>query len=196
MLLLTLWRGGNAGSELVDGASWEDAKNVELSRTADLALAPGPEISDNLSASLRGHERHVFKLTPGILSELSDVKLATAELAKYRILMLGSGDPDNFEQVDLNTAAGAMAKLKEKSYNLLYVGAAKGKHEQLAKKVYQQCGVSKSLLTIGSPSKSREELKSLFCEVDLAIMPSSEQGTGIWNDGSCIIIFWSACPGT
>ena len=86
--------------------------------------------------------------------------------------MLGGGNPGNFKQEGLNTAAEAVAEVKEKSYNLLYVGAAKGKHEQFAKIVSQRCGVSKSLLTIRSPPKSREELKNLFGEVDLAIMPS------------------------
>lgn len=84
--------------ELVCGELWDDTRNVGLSRMANLAVAPGPKISDNLSASLRGHEKHVFKLTPGILSEFSDVKQATAEQTKFRILMLGSGNPDNFER--------------------------------------------------------------------------------------------------
>jgi len=154
------------------------SKNVGLSQKADLAVAPGPKISDNLSASLRGHEKHVFKLTPGILSEFSDVKQATAEQTKFRILILGGGNPDNFEQEGLNTAAEAVAELTDKSYHLLFAGAAEGEHDQFAKK-FSECGVSKSRLTIRSLAKSREELKSLFCEVDLAIMPSSEQGFGM-----------------
>ncbi|XP_020605026.1 uncharacterized protein LOC110043869 [Orbicella faveolata] len=164
--------------ELVCGELWEDNGNVGLSRTADLAVAPGPKISDNLSASLRGHEKHVFKLTPGILSEFSNVKQATAEQTKFRILMLGSGNPDNFEQESLNTAAQAVAELNDKSYHLLFAGAAEGEHERFAEK-FSQCGVSKSQRTIRSLPKSREKLKSLFCEVDLAIMPSSEQGFGM-----------------
>ena len=66
--------------ELVDGTSWEDTRNVGLFQMADLAVAPGPKISENLSASFRGHEKHFIKLTPGILSEFSDVKHATIEL--------------------------------------------------------------------------------------------------------------------
>ena len=154
-------------------------KNVNgLSQMADLAVAPGPKMSDNLSASLRRHKKDVFKLTPGILSKFSDVKHADAEQAKFRILIFGGGNPDSFEQEGLNTAAEAVAELKDKSYHLLYAGAAEGEDEQFAKK-FCQYGVSKSQLTIRSPPKSGEELKSWFCEVDLAIMPSSEQGFGI-----------------
>jgi len=154
------------------------SKNVGLSQKADLAVAPGPKMADNLSASLRCHEKDVFKLTPGVLSQFSDIKHATTEQTKFRILIIGGGNPDNFEQEGLNTAAEAVAELKDKSYHLLFAGAAEGEHDQFAKK-FSQCGVSKSRLTIRSIPKSREELKSLFCEVDLAIMPSSEQGFGM-----------------
>lgn len=153
-------------------------KNVGLSQMADLPVTPGPKMHDELSASLSYHKKDVFKLTPGILREFSDVKHATAERTNFRILILGSGNPDNFEQEGLNTAAEAVVELNDKSYHLLYVGAAKGKHEQFAKN-FCQCGISKTQLTIRSLPKRGEELKSLFCEVDLAIMPSSEQGFGM-----------------
>lgn len=155
-----------------------DNDNVGLSQIADLAVALGPKMHDKLSASLSYHQKDVFKFTPGILSKFSDVTHATNERANFRILMLGVGDPDNFEQEGLNTAAEAVAELKDKSYHLFYVGAAKGKHKQFAKK-FCQLGVSKSQLTIRSLPKSEEELKRVFCEVDLAIMPSSEQGFGM-----------------
>ena len=152
--------------------------NVGLSQMADLAVALGPKMHDKLCASLSYHKKDVFKFTPGILSEFSDVAHATNERTNFRILMLGGGDPDSFEQQGLNTAAEAVAELKDKSYHLFYAGADEGKHEQFAKKIHQ-FGVSKSQLTIRSLPKSEEEWKRLFCEVDLAIMPSSEQGFGM-----------------
>lgn len=156
----------------------EYKNNVELSQMADLAVALGPKMHDKLSASLSYHQKDIFTFTPGILSKFSDVTHATNERTNFRILMLGGGDPDNFEREGLNTAAKAVAELKDKSYHLFYVGAAEGKHEQFVKKCCQ-LGVSKSQLTIRSLPKSEEELKRLFCEVDLAIMPSSEQGFGM-----------------
>jgi len=157
---------------------WYSYVNVGHSQLANLAVAPGPKMSDNLSASLCRHEKDVFTLTPGVLSQFSDIKQATTERAKFRILILGGRNPDNFEREGLNTAAKAVAELKDKSYHLLFVGAAEGEHEQLAKK-FSQCGVSESQLTIRSLPNSREELKNLFCEVDLAIMPSSKWGFGM-----------------
>ena len=157
---------------------WYSNVNVGPSQLADLSVAPGPKMSEDVSAPLRCHKKQVFELTPGVLSQFSDIKHATTEQTKFRILILGGGNPDNFEREGLNTAAKAVAKLKDKSYQLLFAGAAEGEHEQFAKQ-FSQCGVSKSQLTIRSPPKSRKELKSLFCEVDLAIMPSSEWGFGM-----------------
>jgi len=158
--------------------NWYLHVNVGHSQMANLAVAPGPKMSGNLSASLRRHEKDVFKLTPGVLSQFSDIKHATTEETKFRILILGGGNPGNFEREGLNTAAKAVAGLKDKSYHILFAGAAEGEHEQFAENFFQ-CGVSKGQLTIRSLPKSREELKNLFCEVDLAIMPSSEQGFGM-----------------
>ena len=150
-----------------------------LSRMADLAVAPGAKMEDELSASLSYHKKNVLKLTPGVLDEFSDVEQATAERANFRILMFGGGDPNYFEQEGLKTAAKAVAELNDKSYHLLYVGAAKGKHIKKFVEEFRQCGISKSQLTIRSPPESEEKLKSLFCESDLAIMPSSELGFGM-----------------
>jgi len=159
-------------------AGFHSNVNVGHSQMANLAVAPGPKMSGNLSASLRRHAKDVFNLTPGVLSQFSDIKHATTEETKFRILILGGGNPGNFERQGLNTAAEAVAELKDKSYHLLFAGSAEGEHEQFAKK-FSQCGVSKSQLTIRSLPESREEFKNLFCEVDLAIMPSSEWGFGM-----------------
>lgn len=154
--------------------------NVGLSEMADLPVTIGPKTSDEFSR--RCHKKDVFKLTPGILRQFSDVKHATTDGTKFRILVFGGRNPENFEQEGLNTAAEAVTELNDKSvtksYHLVYVGAAKGNHEQFVKK-FRQCGIAKTQLTFGSLPKHEEDLKRLLCEVDLAIMPSGEQGFGM-----------------
>ncbi|XP_078383134.1 uncharacterized protein LOC144665715 [Oculina patagonica] len=150
--------------------------NVGLSEMADLPVTIGPKTSDEFSRRCRNKD--IFPLTPGILEQFSDVKHATTDGTKFRILIFGGSNPDNFEQEGLNTAAEAVAKLNDKAYHLVYVGAAKGKHGQFVKK-FLQCGIAKTQLTFRSLPSSEEDLKRLFCEVDLAIMPSGEQGFGM-----------------
>ena len=60
------------------------------------------------------------------------------------------------------------------------VGAAKGEHGGFVEK-FHECGVPKHQLIIRSPPEDEEEMKSLLCEADLAIVPSGEQGFGMFG---------------
>ena len=149
-------------------------RNIGLNEMADLPVAIGPKTHDEFSR--RCHNKEVFKLTPGILREFSDVKHATADGTKFRMLIFGGGgNPDSSHQEGLGIVGKAVAELDDRTYHIVYVGSAKEKHEELAKK----CGVAKNQLSIRSLPKSEEELKRLFHEADLAIMPSGEQGFGM-----------------
>ena len=145
---------------------------------ADLPVAVGPKMADKLSASLSRQKKRVFKLTPGILGQFADITHADSYRTKFRILVTGSDDPRNFHQEGLDIAAKAVAGLNNRSYELVYVGAAEGKQAGFAEK-FCHCGVSKYQLTIRSVPKDEEELKKWLCGADLAIMPSGEQEFGM-----------------
>jgi len=153
----------------------------ELTQKADVPVSIGPKsskMSDKLSCSLRYYGKDLFSFTPGILSGFSDIKHATSDGADFRIVITCSGNPDNIEKEGLDTAAKAVAELKDKSYHLLYVGAEEDKHDQFVKN-FGECSISKTQLTIRSSAKDREEFRRMFCEADLAIIPASEQGFGM-----------------
>ena len=160
--------------------TYEDLKEYrkELSIAANIAVAIGPKTTDDLSASLRSEGKQVFNLTPGIISEFSNLNHATNDGRNYRVLLLGGDNPDNFFKDGLKTAADAVAELKNNSYHLIYVGAGKGTEQQF-KDLFHKCGVSKSQLRIRSLPKTDDEWKKLFLEVDLAIMPSGDKEFGL-----------------
>ena len=149
----------------------------ELSIAANIPVAIGPKTTDGLSASLRPKGKQVFNLTPGIISEFSNLTHATNDGRNFRVLLVGGDNPDNFQEEGLELAAETMAELNDKSYHLIYVGARKGTEKQFAT-LFQQCGVPKRQLTIRSLPKTKQEWKDLFCEVDLAIMPSGDKEFG------------------
>ena len=149
----------------------------ELSTAANIPVAIGPKTTDDLSASLRSEGKEVFNLTPGIISEFSNLNHATNDGRNYRVLLLGGDNPDNFFKDGLKTAADAVAELKNNSYHLIYVGAGKGTEQQF-KDLFHKCGVSKSQLRIRNLPKTEDEWKKLFLEVDLAIMPSGDKEFG------------------
>ena len=151
-------------------------KNLPIA--ANMAVAIGPKTTDDLSASLRSEGKQVYNLTPGIISEFSNLNHATNDGRNYRVLLLGGDNPDNFFKDGLKTAADAVAELKNNSYHLIYVGAGKGTEQQF-KDLFHKCGVSKSQLRIRSLPKTEDEWKKLFLEVDLAIMPSGDKEFGL-----------------
>ena len=150
----------------------------ELSIDASGAFAIGPKTTDGLSASLRPKGKQVFNLTPGIISEFSNLTHATNDGRNFRVLLVGGDNPDNFQEEGLELAAETMAELNDKSYHLIYVGARKETEKQFAN-LFHQCGVPKRQLTIRSLPKTKQEWKDLFCEVDLAIMPSGDKEFGL-----------------
>ena len=155
--------------------------NVQpMMQMADLPVAVGPKRAEKLSVSLSCQGKEVFKLTPGILSEFADVTQTLCDRKKFRILVAGHGHPRYFHKEGLDTVAKAVAGLKDRSYEIILVGAAEGEHRGFIEK-FHECGVPKHQLTIRSPPKDEEEMKRWLQEADLAIVPSGEQEFGMFG---------------
>ena len=153
---------------------------VELCKLADQVVAVGPKLADAFSGYLRSCEKHedVLNLTPGIFSEFADVRQASQELGSFSVLVFGRGDSEDFQLKGYDIAAQAIAELKNMTYKLVFVGATSGEEERVADALLKQ-GIDRSQLRVRRFNESREKLADLFCEVDLAIMPSRTEGFGL-----------------
>ena len=154
---------------------------VELCKMADQIIAIGPKLADAYKHYLRGSKKdqNVFDLTPSIFSEFLNVEQAPEEGSTFNVLVIGSGDScEDFILKGFDVAAQAVAELKDKSYKLKFVGAPRGKEDEIADKLLQH-GIDRNQLIVRSFSDSREVLANLFCESDLAIMPSKTEGFGV-----------------
>ena len=154
---------------------------VELCKMADQIIAIGPKLADAYKHYLRGSKKdqNVFDLTPSIFSEFLNVEQVPEEGSTFNVLLIGSGDScEDFILKGFDVAAQAVAELKDKSYKLKFVGAPRGKEGEIADKLLQH-GIDRNQLIIRSFCDSRELLADLFCEVDLAIMPSKTEGFGV-----------------
>ena len=153
---------------------------VDLSKTADVIVGIGPKLTESIKSSLRPHkkEKDVINLTPGIFPEFSELEQAPEEREKFRTLVFGRGNEEDFELKGYDIAARAIAGLNDPSYHLVFVGAPEGKQEEV-KESLLKCKISPRQLTVRSYRESRESLADLFCEADLAIMPSRTEGFGL-----------------
>ena len=79
--------------------------------------------------------------------------------------------PQHFHKERLEIVAKAVTRVKDGSFEMIFVSAAKGKQKGFVKK-FHECGVPKHQMIIWSPSNNGEELKRWLCEADLAIVPS------------------------
>lgn len=140
-------------------------------------VAIGPKLADAYSRYLRPSKKdeHVVTLTPSIFTEFCSVEQASQERKNFCVLLFGRGDGEDFELKGYDIAVKAIAQLKDKSYQLMFVGAPKGKEEEVASKLLA-FGIPPSQLAVRCFKEDREQLGSLFCESDLAIMPSRTEG--------------------
>ena len=154
---------------------------IQLCKMADQVITIGPKLAEAYKCYLCPvkQEEKVFDLTPSIFSEFLAVKQATEERRTFCILVIGSGDNcGDFNVKGYDIAAKAIAELKDESYKLKFVCAAGGKADIVAEKLLHD-GISHNQLIVRSFDDDREVLANLFCEMDLAIMPSRTEGFGI-----------------
>ena len=153
---------------------------VDLCKLADLIVTVGPKLAEAYSSYLRSckKQQDIFQLTPGTFHEFSTTEQAAHEGNKFKVLTFGRGDAEDFSLKGYDIAAKAVAELKDSSYCLVFVGAPDGKQEEVAANLLLS-GISKDQLIVRTFVQSKERLNDLFCEVDLAIMPSRTEGFGL-----------------
>ena len=152
---------------------------VDLCEEADIVVAIGPKLKEDISAKLRYRkDKCVIGITPGIFQEFAKMEQASEEGGRFRILVFGRGDSEDFELKGYDIAAEAVASLKDKSYLLQFVGAPNGKEKEVTDE-FLKCGIPSSQLIVQGFVKSRDALKLFFFEADLAVMPSRTEGFGL-----------------
>ena len=151
---------------------------VELCKMADFVVTVGPKLNEAFRCYLRSCKKDemVFDFTPGILSDVSKVTQVPREGKKFRVLLCGYENTEDFSVQGFDIAAKAVAALIDS--HLLFIGAPEGKEEE-TKDFFLNCGIPAKNLTIRNPILNREKLKNVLCEVDLAVMPSRADGFGI-----------------
>ena len=169
----------NKPQAIADGENKHEIE-VALSKTADVVVGIGPKLTENIKFSLRPYckDQGVLTITPGIFSEFKKLQQASEERESFYTLVFGRGDNEDFELKGYDIAAQAVANLNDKTYQLMFVGAPDGE-EETVKDNLLECGISRNQLTVRGFRESREELGRLFCEADLAIMPSRTEGFGL-----------------
>ena len=138
---------------------------------------------------LRSSHRDIFQLIPGSFAKVSDIEHAAQDGVNFRVLAFGRGDLEYFSLKGYDIAAQSIVELKDSSYSPLFVGGSQGRQDEVAE-ILLQTGISKNQLIVRSFVKGKQRLRELFCEVDLAIMPSRTER--VWFDSIRGHVSWSS----
>ena len=151
---------------------------VELCEMADLVIGVGPKVSEAFRSYLRGFQevKCVHDFTPGVFDEFVSVRQSHNEQKQCSVLVFGSGDDEDFELKGFDIAGKAISKVPDT--RLVFVGVPEEKRGGIAKRLHES-GVCKQYLRVRGFVQSREELKRLFQEMDLVLMPARTEGFGL-----------------
>ena len=151
---------------------------VELCEMADFVVGIGPKLAEAFRKYLGFCKKHqdVVQFTPGVFDDFSSVQQVPDDRKYCSVLVFGRGDAEDFELKGYDIAARSVAALSDTI--LYFVGVPRnGKHE-IAQQ-FVDLGIPKHRQKVRSYLDSREDLKKLFCEVDLVLMPSRTEGFGL-----------------
>ena len=172
-------------SDPISKGETKHESEVELCKLADLVVPVGPRLKEAYSSYLQRYktDKDVLSITPGLFQrEFGDLvaKQDPNENGEFKVLLFGRGDDEDFELKGYNIAAEAFTdqRLENKPYHLIFVGAPEGKLKKVRGKLLER-GISEAQLTVRKFIQSRDRVKDLLCETDLAIMPSKSEGFGL-----------------
>ncbi|XP_074624522.1 uncharacterized protein LOC141882471 [Acropora palmata] len=162
---------------------WDE---VDLCKSADLVVLVGPKLEKSYHGYLQSSEKSgdFFELIPGLFErEFGDLvakQNPKDEKDDFIVLLFGRGDEEDFvvKGYDIAVKAFSDQRLKGKRYSLRFVGSPGGKQDEVRERLLK-CGINNKQLTVREFVKSRQKMKDLFCEVDMAIIPSKSEGFGL-----------------
>ena len=156
----------------------KQSAELKLCKMADLVVAIGPKLTEFYAAFLNFCGKKVYNFTPGILNEFASLNVSSIKGKKFRILVLGRGDTEDFKLKGYDIAAKAVAKLVDKTYHLTFVGASKGSASDVTKELLKHA-LLQSQLIVKRYLENREDLLALLCASNLVIIPSRTEGFGL-----------------
>ena len=149
---------------------------LDLCKRADMIIAIGPKVAEAYRNYLAFPRKYVFDLTPGIAHDLKDVRPVVEYGEIFRILVSATYYEKYFEAKGLDIAAKAIKLLPNTSYRILFLVKPNEDSEKLESRL--ETHLDKKQFTVEQFEKNTDDLKTLLCRVQLAILPSREEGFG------------------
>ena len=167
----------NYSSAISKGEEKQSAE-FKLCEMANVVVAVGPKLTEFYRALLNFCGKKVHNFTPGIFNQFASLQVASIQGKKFRILVLGRGDTEDFKLKGYDIAARAVAQLVDKTYHLTFVGASRGSQSHVTEELLKH-GLLQNQLIVKGYLEKRDDLIPLLCSSNLVIIPSRTEGFGL-----------------
>ena len=161
------------GKEIHDS---EHDVQVELCKRADMVIAIGPKVAEFYSSYLASSGNYVFDFTPGIADDLIKDRSELGNNKIFRIMVGATYYEKYFKAKGLDIAAQAIHSLQDTSYHILFLVKPEEDPKGLERRL--KVHLKEKQFTVERFEKNAETLRKLLCRVQLAILPSREEGFG------------------
>jgi len=171
------------GSYTPDAIADNEEKNkqeLEFCEAADLAVAVGSRLQRKYHRSLP--DINVEVITPGIFDNfltratpLANAQPAEAE--EFNIFMIGRGSFEDFALKGYDIVGKAVALLG-RNFELTFIGSPRDEQRRIETWFLEKTKIARNQLTIRRYCNN-EEMKKMFYEADLMVMPSRTEGFGL-----------------
>ena len=159
----------------------KNIKELELCNAANLVVAVGSRLQSKYRRSLPDIKVEV--ITPGIFQNfltpaiplVNDQSAGPAE--ECSIFMIGRGSFEDITVKGYHIIGNAVASLDRK-FKLIFVGSPKHEQGKIENWFRKETNIARNQLTIRD-YRNRVEMKKMFREADLIIMPSRSEGFGL-----------------
>jgi len=172
------------GKHKLEGTSTPDAiadneeknkKELELCEAADMVVAVGVSLQQKYIRRIP----EIEAITPGLCEKfaIKNHPIARQLAHAFRVFMFGRGSFEDFALKGYDIVGEAVALLGRK-FELTFVGSPQDEQRRIEKWFLEKTKIARNQLTIRGYCNS-EEMKKMFCEADVIVMPSRTEGFGL-----------------
>ena len=170
------------GKHKLEGSSTRDAiadneeknkRELELCEAADMVVAVGISLQQKYIRRIP----EIEVITPGLCERFTITNRPRQPAHVFRVFMIGRGSFEDFALKGYDIVGKAVALLDRK-FELTFVGSAKDEQRRIEKWFLDETKIARNQLTIRGFCNN-EEMKKMFCEADVIVMPSRTEGFGL-----------------
>ena len=158
----------------------KNKRELELCEAANLVVTVGSRLQRKYRRSLPDIKVEV--ITPGIFENfvtqaapLSNDQ--SSEVKEFSIFMIGRGSFEDFAVKGYDIIGKAVASL-DRRFKLTFVGSPKDEQRKIEDWFRNETNIARNQLTIRG-YRNHDEMKKMFREADLVVMPSRSEGFGL-----------------